>query len=230
MGLGAWIGGIISTGTAALRGWVGSWAANRANTPSSLAPPGWMSEPETLPAPPSTVPTPYPDYSGIDTPPDGPLSPEETAVLNREWHQMASSNVDEVRYIADEELLEVAFLNGYYYQYYNVPPKVFLAFLQTNSPGRFVWNVLRADGYEYARIGSGALPVYETGNVRQTANVTRRLLPEERAATRESLARVPAGTVVRGPRVPLRQANWRRENVRATAQQQRARNRERRGR
>lgn len=157
------------------------------------------------------------------------FSPEEQSALGGGWHQMASSNVDEIRYLMAERILEVIFHNNYHYSYFNVPASVYLDFLKTDSPGRFVWRVLRADGYEYARIGSGVIPVFPTGNVTRTANVMRPLLPEEREGNREKLATLPAGGSVKMTPVRLKQANWRAENVKATPAQVRARNKARLG-
>jgi hypothetical protein len=185
------------------------------------------------------------DTSGQDTPTKTqPLSEEDQVLVRQDWHMMSSSNVDEIRFIPDEidyrqpGTLEVRFLNNTYYSYHLIPPHVFLAMLVTDSPGRYVWNVLRAGadggyaspGYDYVRIGSGAIPIMPTGNVRRTANVVRRLLPEEERAHRATIEQLRPGEAARVRRVPLDQANWRRENIRATPAQVREWRRSRKGR
>jgi hypothetical protein len=202
-----------SLGSVSLRSWIGRWAAS--GEPAGLAP-----NLATL-RPPEEIEDDVPrrdrvtgDLWATDTPTSfltdtqPLLTPNEQIAVGGDWVQMASSNVDEIRYLAADAILEVIFLNGYHYQYYRVPPQVFLDFLQTDSPGRFVWNVLRADGYEYARLGAGAFPVYRTGNVRPTANVVRRLLPEEQRAHQQALERMRPGEAAFLPRTKLEQMRY----------------------
>jgi hypothetical protein len=63
--------------------------------------------------------------------------------LHRRDHPMnrtpvASSNVASVGYDDAQNVLEVEFLNGRIYQYYNVPPSVHTAFMSSASKGQFV--------------------------------------------------------------------------------------------
>lgn len=145
--------------------------------------------------------------------------------LAEQWHKMASSNVDEIRYVPDARTLQVLFLNSYAYEYYNVPANVFTDFLRTDSPGRYVWNVLRADGYPYRRVGTGEIPINPTGNRRPVANVVRRLLPEEVERNRDVLNRIAPGQTAEKLRTPLREQSHR--NVRG-AGTERAREQSRR--
>lgn len=59
------------------------------------------------------------------------------------WLYTASSDVEAIRYIIEDQLLEVEFKTGSYYQYFDVPPEVAKRFYNTDSPGRFVWSHLR---------------------------------------------------------------------------------------
>lgn len=130
-------------------------------------------------SPASLTDTPPNLWSGTsDTPPHGLWGPNEDVALRGDWVTMASSNVDEIRYLASEQTLEVKFLNNYFYQYYNVPAQTFLDFLATDSPGRFVWNRLRY-WFEYARIGAGAIEPRRTAGGNRNARVIRRLPSED---------------------------------------------------
>lgn len=87
---------------------------------------------------------------------------EVLTVDRAQWYTMNSSNVDRIRYGEDDHLLQVIFKggktrrnNGSLYQYWDVEPQIFKAFLQTHSPGQFVWYVLRAYGYRYKKLAGG---------------------------------------------------------------------------
>ena len=132
-----------------------------------------------------------------ETPPEGepawtPFTPEQKAALTAQWVKLRSTNVDQIRYFADTKILEVLFLQHgpnapeYRYNYYDVPYQVFLDFCAAESPGRFVWNTIRANGYRYARIGEGFeqltdVPEFVSESIGQRAlqNEVRALLPEE---------------------------------------------------
>jgi hypothetical protein len=75
---------------------------------------------------------------------------------------MASSNVEEIWYGCpgcenndSQEVLYVRFKNGGIYKYFDVPLGVVIKFVETASPGRFVWNELRGV-YSYQKIGMTA--------------------------------------------------------------------------
>lgn len=238
-GLGAWLDQVTGAVTSGIRGWAQKLGFGH----KIAAPPGVVAPPKTpqalgrssleqtpigLEGPPLFEPTPMEQLqTALEEGPPSATDQEQLAV-GGDWHKMASSNVDEMRYLAPDRTLEVVFLNGYHYQYYDVPPQVYFDFITTSSPGRYVWNVLRADGYDYARVGAGVLPTFRTGNVRRTANVVRRPLPEERAALAGELSRLQPGQSIRKPKIPLRQARW--SNVRASLKEVRARNKARAGR
>lgn len=64
---------------------------------------------------------------------------------------VSSSNVDEIGFDEDEEILYIRFLNGSLYQYWGVPESVYFSFMGAPSMGKFVWQYIRGQ-YEYARI------------------------------------------------------------------------------
>ena len=75
---------------------------------------------------------------------------------DEQWYDLISSNVDRIRYHMPTQELQVVFKKkGDCYQYENVEPSIFQAFLRTHSPGQFVWYVLRQYGYSYRKIGGG---------------------------------------------------------------------------
>jgi KTSC domain len=65
---------------------------------------------------------------------------------------VASSNVLAIGYDQKNKLLRVEFHNGHLYEYSAVPVAVFDAFLESNSKGSFVWQVLRAQGFPYVQL------------------------------------------------------------------------------
>lgn len=72
------------------------------------------------------------------------------------WIHLSSTNVGAIKYLWEQEILEVEFQDERYYQYFQVPPEMFLAFLRADSPGRFVWDTFRrGNDHGYVRIGWG---------------------------------------------------------------------------
>jgi hypothetical protein len=68
---------------------------------------------------------------------------------------MASSNVKEFWWKWDSQRLFVRFLDDSLYAYEGVPLSVAVGFIETASPGRYVWNVLR-DVYPAKRLAAGS--------------------------------------------------------------------------
>ena len=67
-------------------------------------------------------------------------------------YSVASSNIASVGYDSATETLEVEFLNGSVYQYYNVPENVYSDLMRESSKGRFLhYNIKNA--YPYSRVG-----------------------------------------------------------------------------
>ena len=69
-----------------------------------------------------------------------------------EKYIVASSNIASLGYDPDTETLEVEFLNGSIYQYFNVPQNIFDQLYQASSKGRFL-NTYIKNAYPFSRIG-----------------------------------------------------------------------------
>jgi hypothetical protein len=65
---------------------------------------------------------------------------------------VASSNVASVGYDGPSQTLEVEFLNGMVYQYYNVGTALFEQFMHAPSKGQFLNTYIR-NAYPYSRVG-----------------------------------------------------------------------------
>ncbi|WP_204361113.1 KTSC domain-containing protein [Achromobacter insolitus] len=69
----------------------------------------------------------------------------------RDFSPFTSSNVAAIRYDSEQSLLEVEFLNGGRYQYYDVPEHVAQALEQAESKGGFLAQSIK--GYfRYSRV------------------------------------------------------------------------------
>lgn len=69
----------------------------------------------------------------------------------RTFSPFASSNVESVRYDDEQNVLEVTFLNGGVYQYFDVPPQVADAFERADSKGSFLASDIKGN-YRYSRV------------------------------------------------------------------------------
>lgn len=67
-------------------------------------------------------------------------------------YSVASSNVASVGYDSVTETLEVEFLSGSVYQYYNVPENMYDQLIKASSKGRFL-HIYIKDAYPYSRVG-----------------------------------------------------------------------------
>lgn len=65
---------------------------------------------------------------------------------------VSSSNLESVGYDATQRVLEVAFLNGSVYQYYNVPESVYRGLMLASSHGSYLDSHVKKGGYSYRRI------------------------------------------------------------------------------
>lgn len=72
--------------------------------------------------------------------------------MGRQRQSVASTNVISIGYDEQTETLEVEFLNGSVYQYYNVPPDLFERFRTAPSKGQFL-NAMIRNAYPYSRVG-----------------------------------------------------------------------------
>lgn len=69
-----------------------------------------------------------------------------------ERYSVASSNIASIGYDAGTETLEVEFLSGAIYQYYNIPQNMYDQLMQAGSKGRFL-NTYIKNAYPYSRVG-----------------------------------------------------------------------------
>ena len=67
-------------------------------------------------------------------------------------YSVASSNIAALGYDPATETLEVEFLNGSIYQYYNVPEPMYDKLMREGSKGRFL-NFYIKNAYPYSRVG-----------------------------------------------------------------------------
>src|SRR5581483_3223601 len=79
------------------------------------------------------------DHAGMEEPihQAEAVDPDEVLLSGR-YLYVQSSNVYRLRYLYDEQRLEVEFLSGGYYEYLNVPPEVARDFVLAESFGKFV--------------------------------------------------------------------------------------------
>lgn len=63
-----------------------------------------------------------------------------------------STNVVSIGYDEATETLEVEFLSGSIYQYYNVPISIYEQMMQAGSKGKFL-NTYIKNAYPYSRVG-----------------------------------------------------------------------------
>jgi len=68
-----------------------------------------------------------------------------------ERNYVASSNIASIGYDEPSQTLEVEFLNGSVYQYYNVPQGLYEQLMQEGSKGRFL-NTYIKNAYPYSRV------------------------------------------------------------------------------
>lgn len=66
-------------------------------------------------------------------------------------NHVASSNIASIGYDEGAETLEIEFLNGSIYQYYNVPSGLYEQLMQEGSKGRFL-NTYIKNAYPYSRV------------------------------------------------------------------------------
>jgi hypothetical protein len=97
----------------------------------------------------------------------------EDSKLSGEWSPaLLSSNIDQIRWLSGSDsagTMEVRFVGGAVYQYYDVPQSMFLDFYDAPSKGKWFWQHIRGgnaktSNYAYAKIASGTV----TGAQRRT--------------------------------------------------------------
>ncbi len=67
-------------------------------------------------------------------------------------YPVASSNLASVGYDRDSQTLEIEFLSGPIYQYYNFPENLYDELMRASSKGKFFYHNIR-NAYPYSRIG-----------------------------------------------------------------------------
>ena len=65
---------------------------------------------------------------------------------------IASSNIASVGYDETTQTLEIEFLNGSIYQYYNLPINMHEQLMQAQSKGKFL-NIYIKNAFPYSRVG-----------------------------------------------------------------------------
>lgn len=65
---------------------------------------------------------------------------------------VASSNIVAIGYNEPSQTLEVEFMNGTVYQYYNVTQALYEQLMQSSSKGQFLANQIK-NLYPYSRVG-----------------------------------------------------------------------------
>ena len=66
--------------------------------------------------------------------------------------KVSSSNLASVGYNPVTKILEIEFLNGSVYQYYDVPQSVYDGLMKAESHGKFFYANIRQGGYSYRKI------------------------------------------------------------------------------
>lgn len=64
-----------------------------------------------------------------------------------------SSNLASVGYEIETSTLEIEFLNGGIYQYFQVPQEIFESLMTAGSKGTFFHQFIRNAGYPYSKAG-----------------------------------------------------------------------------
>lgn len=65
---------------------------------------------------------------------------------------VSSSNLASIGYDAESKTLEIEFLNGSIYQYFNVPDSIFSGLISAASHGQYFSAFIKKGGYEYQKI------------------------------------------------------------------------------
>lgn len=65
---------------------------------------------------------------------------------------VSSSNIESIGYDSSSATLEVRFLNGSIYQYYNVPAYVYIGLMNASSHGSYLDKHVKKAGYSYKQV------------------------------------------------------------------------------
>jgi hypothetical protein len=80
------------------------------------------------------------------------LAPKHSASVSLPRKPVKSSNIASIGYDAQSKTLEVEFLNGTVYQYYNVPVSVYQGLMNAQSHGGYLADNVKDAGYQYRRV------------------------------------------------------------------------------
>lgn len=69
-----------------------------------------------------------------------------------ERQRVISSNLASVGYDPDSETLEIEFLNGGLYQYFNVPERIYDGLMAASSHGTYFAQYIKKGGYRYRKL------------------------------------------------------------------------------
>jgi hypothetical protein len=69
-----------------------------------------------------------------------------------ERQYVSSSNIASIGFDPDHMILEIEFLNGAVYQYYDVPQSIYDGLMAADSHGKYFAAYIKKGGYRYAQI------------------------------------------------------------------------------
>lgn len=69
-----------------------------------------------------------------------------------ERQYVSSSNIASIGYDQDSMVLEIEFLSGAIYQYYDVPKSIYEGLMAADSHGKFFAAYIKKGGYRYAKV------------------------------------------------------------------------------
>lgn len=69
-----------------------------------------------------------------------------------ERQYVSSSNISSIGYDPVNMVLEIEFLNGAVYQYYDVPQSIYDGLMAADSHGKFLAAYVKKGGYRYAQV------------------------------------------------------------------------------
>ena len=69
-----------------------------------------------------------------------------------ERQYVSSSNIASIGYDSGNMVLEIEFLSGSVYQYYDVPQSIYDGLMAADSHGKFLAAYIKKGGYRYAQV------------------------------------------------------------------------------
>lgn len=69
-----------------------------------------------------------------------------------ERQYVSSSNIASIGYDSDSMILEIEFLRGAVYQYYDVPQSIYDGLMAADSHGKYFAAYIKKGGYRYVRV------------------------------------------------------------------------------